>query len=112
MPKQKSKKTERNPVVEQLYDCLMGEIEPELMTTMLPQLAEIYADESAEEMLKRREHYQWAFAQCASLWDEFIAECKVQLNAIKEQAFATVKERTSEEEALTLQSLEKQFNHP
>lgn len=45
----------------QIYDMLMAEIEPELMTISLPHLSEVYADETALEAVARQERYARAF---------------------------------------------------
>ena len=49
-------------MMEEIYNLLMRQIEPELVTDMLPQLGELYPDETPAEWKKRQERYQRAFA--------------------------------------------------
>lgn len=53
--------TQMSPTVEEIYNLLMSQIEPELTTDMLPQLGELYPDETPAEWRKRQERYQRAF---------------------------------------------------
>ncbi len=45
----------------ELYDHLMAEIEPELMSFSIPCLADYYKDETPEEKSEREERYARAF---------------------------------------------------
>lgn len=45
----------------EFYDLLMGEIEPDLTTALLPLLPEMYADETPQEHAKRMIRYEKAF---------------------------------------------------
>ena len=54
--------TAMSPTVEEVYNLIMREIEPELTTDMLPTLGELYPDETPQEWKKRQERYQRAFA--------------------------------------------------
>lgn len=54
--------TVQNPMMEEIYNLLMAQIEPELTTDMLPQLAAMYPGETPAEWKQRQERYQRAFA--------------------------------------------------
>ena len=49
-------------MMEEIYNLLMGRIEPELVTDMLPKLESLYPNETAEEWKKRQVRYARAFA--------------------------------------------------
>lgn len=51
------------PSGEEIYDQIMGKIEPELMTAVLPTLKEKYKDETPEAAKVRAQRYQVAFAE-------------------------------------------------
>lgn len=51
------------PSGEEIYDRIMGQIEPELVTAVLPTLKEKYKDETQEEAKVRAVRYQKAFAE-------------------------------------------------
>lgn len=47
--------------MEEIYNIIMLEIEPELTTDMLPRLSELYPDETPQEWKVRQARYQRAF---------------------------------------------------
>ena len=53
-------------LAEEVYDVLMEGIEPELVRSVVPTLAEKYKDETAEEHAARMERYARAYLK----WDE------------------------------------------
>lgn len=48
--------------MEEVYNLLMQQIEPELMTDMLPKLESLYPNETPQEWKQRQERYKKAFA--------------------------------------------------
>ena len=93
--------------MEKLYDALMAEIEPDLTTKMIPLLDEIYETETEEERKERGERYADAFELFASRFSSIIEMWKEELLAFKEQALATLKEKTGKEEKKALEDIER-----
>jgi len=48
-------------LAEQIYDMIMGEIEPDLLLENIPHLAQEYADETSEEHEERMQRYATAY---------------------------------------------------
>ena len=59
---QTAKRGDRQWTMVDLYDLLMGEIEPDLMSAVIPKLAKLYAGETPGEARARAERYARAFA--------------------------------------------------
>jgi len=68
---------------EQLYNLLMAEIEPELLTMVVPHLDEIYKDENPEQKARRAKRYAKAFALFLKRQTAFLEACKHQLLDVK-----------------------------
>jgi hypothetical protein len=56
----------------QIYDLIMGGIEPDLTTDMLPLLDDIYADETEEQRAARARWYDSAFDLFAEDYQTFV----------------------------------------
>lgn len=111
MPTQTTKKVQRDAVMEQLYNALMGEIESDLTTDMIPELGEIYEGETQDEARARAEHYAWAFQTFLELWEEFIGNCKNYLEQAKTEVLQSFKEQSAKIDAHSLQTLEEKLRN-
>ena len=115
MFKKKKKHKKQDEAVAQnvqlIYDALMGEIEIEITSGMIPLLGEIYEDETKDETKDRKEHYKWAFEQLFSMWDEFVEGAQEYIGKIEEKAFSSSKEKTKSEDASALKSIQKQIEN-
>lgn len=60
----------------QIYDELMQRIEPDLMSSSLPYLDELYAGESPEQHRMRMEHYAIAF----TIFDEAVQKLSAMMS--------------------------------
>lgn len=58
-----------------LYDFIMSQIEPELMTTQVRQVEEKYKGETKEARTKRLANYDKAFAHFESIFKELMQTC-------------------------------------
>lgn len=58
---------------EEIYNTLMFDIEPDLVTSVVPHLDEIYMNETSEEHAARSERYKRAFAEYGRRHDMFTA---------------------------------------
>ena len=50
------------PTGTQIYDAIMGEIEPELVSAVIPTLEDTYKEETADEHEARMKRYEEAFS--------------------------------------------------
>lgn len=67
-------------LAQQLYDVVMRDIEPDLLSYNAPKLAEFYKDETEAEHAKRIERYQAAYTQFESAWGAFLTKVQSQLS--------------------------------
>lgn len=74
----------------ELYDTLMGAIEPELTTAGLATLAAKYADETRDQKAGRAKRYNAAFEEYAKRFDAYNADWLSQFSAFQRQALKTV----------------------
>lgn len=74
------------PTGTELYDAIMGEIEPELTSSQLPLLAAKYENESHEERKERLQRFNFAFTLYQRCYDEYLIELKKNANACKDTA--------------------------
>ena len=106
MAKQKSKKQQGSLTLEEIYNALMYDIEPELMTDMIPELDEIYANETEEEREERAERYARAFEMFSDEFENILALWKTELLTFKKQALASFKTQSTAEDAEHLLNIE------
>ncbi len=60
------------PTARELYDAIMRDIEPELLTKNLTTLRERYKNETSEQKAARLKRYNAAFAQYQNRYSDFI----------------------------------------
>ncbi len=105
-----AQKKEGNPVLEQLYNALMLEIEPELMTDMVPELEEIYAGETDEERKERGDRYAAAFELFAERFSKILDLWKEELHKFKEKALAEFQKKSTKEDAKHMADIERSID--
>lgn len=109
--KKKQKKITQEPTTAAiLYDILMSEIEPELMSENIPGLEEFHADETPEQARARASHYTWAFHTFATLWDAFVHDCDEQLAAAKSTVLERAQKQETQKSTEILQNIEERMN--
>ncbi len=89
---------------------IMAEIEPELMTDSLPNLAAKYVSETKEEERARTERYNKAFALYAEQFQAYQEEWQQQWSHYKRQAVSSIEHAAYAEESHDLERLESQFS--
>jgi hypothetical protein len=102
----KKKDRSLNDLLLRLYDFLMAEIEPDLTTGRLPLLAELYADETAEQRSARQKHYEWAFQKYEELWGVFTEKCTDGFTKMKEGILREYQEKSTKEDMNAMRSIE------
>ena len=85
---------------------LMYDIEPELMTDIIPQLSEIYEGETEEERKERGKRYAKAFEEFSERFSKILDLWKEELQKFKEKALAEFKKRSASEDAKHLSDIE------
>jgi hypothetical protein len=94
---------------EDIYDMIMAAIEPELMTVNIPQLEEMYQDETPEARGVRFQHY----TECYRLYDEAYAQWSANLKTTVDQyrksALRSAEEESREAEQAKMEKLLSSF---
>jgi hypothetical protein len=93
-----------------LYDFLMVDIEPELTTSMLPELDAIYKQESAEDRRARGKRYARAFEIFADRLETFLSLWKREILAFKTHLLSQFQERVEAAEAQALSEIERSLD--
>jgi hypothetical protein len=94
------------PSGDDLYNTLMGRIEPDLTTDQLPLLDQKYKGESAEEAKVRAERYEKAFAEYDKQLAEYLAELQGKVREYQLSACRSVEHDDREKEERQLSALE------
>lgn len=90
---------------QEIYDMLMGAIEPDLVTAQTPLLREKYAGETPEQRAKRAERYTQAFAAYERAFQEHMAHLEEQVRSYQHAAQQAVEQYARREEQRTLDAL-------
>ncbi len=93
----------RIPSGDELYNLLMGKIEPELTTDQLPLLDERYHGETPDESKARAKRYEKAFAEYDKQLQDYMEGLKQKLRAHQRIAMSSAElgAKAEEEDALT-----------
>ncbi len=93
----------RIPTGDELYNTLMGKIEPELTTAELPVLDARYKDETPEQSKARARRYEKAFAEYDRQLQSYMGDLQAKLKAHQRIAMSSAElgAKAEEEEALT-----------
>lgn len=112
MPTQKAKSSTTQWSVEDIYNKLMLDIEPELVTYMLPELPAMYREEKKTERQSRLERYTKAFEVFAERFSVLLVLWTEELRAFRKSVFNALKEQSGAKDAQKLtdigRSLEEQ----
>ena len=92
-----------------VYDALMGQIDPELVTSEIPKLTEKYKDETTKQRETRGERYQEAYKQYESMLTEFVVGLKEHTNTQRRKALASAEAESRKAEEGELQKMEELF---
>jgi len=105
-----SKKTTQEPPVEltmeDIYNMLMYDIEPDLMTSSLPELDAIYADETDEEREARADRYAEAFRECSRRLDGVLSVWMDEFLGCRDDLLKKLRSKAGEEDAEKLSDIE------
>lgn len=91
---------------QQVYNQIMAGIEPELVSDVLPTLAEKYKDETAEQAEARRQRYEAAYAEYDKRYAQYMTNMATQVHTLQRTVRADIETDERKEESNTLTSLE------
>lgn len=95
----------------QLYNLIMGGIEPELTTDMLPMLADIYADETPEQRKERASWYAIAFDIFEEKKKIFVEGWKNYYKNLRNQATEFAQKVQTEDDSTAADSISDSIEH-
>jgi hypothetical protein len=104
--------TTANPQdMEDVYNALMWNIEPELTTEFMDDLEFLYANETDEERELRGAWYAIAFDTFYTQYDEFVSKCTNHLEGVKKKVMKIKESDASERDTSNISSIEDSIEH-
>lgn len=97
------------PSGDQVYDAIMGTIEPELLSKNLPSLVDKYGNETAGARAERMQRYQAAFRRYDETYGRWIHNLRTVARDQRADALQKAEVRVQQEDAEQLSTLENQF---
>ena len=91
---------------DEIYNSLMGQIEPELLIAVMPTLEEKYKNEMPEQAKERAARYQKAFDAYDQKFEEYKRNWQEQWGKYKRQAMRGAEEKNRTEETNDLSAVE------
>lgn len=95
--------------VEDVYNLIMEEIEPELTTHMVEHLDDIYKDETKIARAERAERYKNAFELFQGIWSGLTGALKADAQGIKDSLIDQMKKKANVEDDEAMKNLEDAF---
>jgi len=98
------------PSGKEIYDGIMGKIDPELLFDNLPKLKEQYAEETPEQKKRRAARYNKAFAEYDKQFAAYMAELHGKVTQFRKQAIVELEFRDRKDDDNKMQEIESFFN--
>lgn len=101
------------PTIEEgtvIYDTIMGEIEPDLVSGMAEKLDEKYAGESEEDTKIRMERYAKAFVEYEKRYTEYKEQKDAEVRAFSRDTMRATEGNSAKKEETKLADLETQIS--
>jgi hypothetical protein len=89
----------------EIYDSIMRQIEPELISSALPTLNMKHQYETAEEKRARGERYRKSFIKYYEAFEVYVADMRDRIHRYQHGAMKTVEEASRWEEGMALDNL-------
>ncbi len=96
----------------ELYDALMNNIEPDLVTKNIAGLDEKYKGESADERAARLKRYNAAYAAYDLAYAVWLLDTNGKINKYRRAALSQAESEDRQRESQLLQQFEPRFNSP
>lgn len=94
----------------QLYDMLMRDIEPDLLSYNIPKLDEYYADETTAEHDERMKRYERAYKDFDYVLGEFMSSVQDEVRTAKRSSLKEKETRAAAEDSNQLSTIEAAFS--
>mgnify|MGYP001199310590 CR=1 FL=1 len=97
------------PVIQggqEVYDAIMGGIEPDLLSTNIDTLDEKYAGESEEEQAERMERYKKAFIEYQKQYAEYRDAQKGEIRVFSKSLMGSVEQKSDSSDASAIDDIE------
>ena len=102
--------TFNDELAEQLYDMLMREIEPDLLSYNIPKLDEYYKEETPEQHEARMKRYERAYQDFEYAFQKFMNEVEEEVRENKRSALKEKEHESLQKEQEKLASIEEAFS--
>ncbi|MFA7682373.1 MAG: hypothetical protein WCX61_05075 [Candidatus Peribacteraceae bacterium] len=106
MPKNKALTPPKIPTQQELYDSLMSQIEPELVSGELNHIKEKSAADTPEAFIARKQRYVKAFERYDKEVEKYLAALGDQVRSFKRTALTSMEQKSRTAEEQDLSSLE------
>ena len=97
------------PSGEEVYNGIMGRIEPELLTTVIPTLEEKYKGEAEAQRAARLERYKKAYEEYDRQYESWTLELKTLVTRARREALESAEKKEKVKEDEVLQSIDSQM---
>lgn len=97
------------PPADEIYDRIMDDIEPDLVTANLPEIDSKYEGETDKEKKTRYKRYEAAFAEYEKRFKEWMAHLKRQFEQARKKLVKKAEAKSASQEAEKLEELEDMF---
>ena len=92
--------------IEDLYNAIMQELEPELITSNMLGLKEYYKYELPEDRRHREEYYKEVLEECFAMMQEILGSWERNLQDIKDGVLSQFKEQEAQKDDIRMHELE------
>jgi len=90
----------------QVYDSIMQQIDPELVSSSLPILKEKYKNETAEEKEERKKRYNAAFKKYHEMYSAYSADLDARIHRYHKESMKSIEGISIRQEERKLEELE------
>lgn len=106
MTDQDANRTANQELAQQLYDMLMRDIEPDLLSYNIVKLAEYYKDETETENTERLQRYQKAYQEFDRVFQSFMNEVQDEVRTTKRDSLEKTEQSDRAGETDNIEALE------
>lgn len=103
----KSQKLSREEIQQQLFDALMEQIEPKLVTNARKETAAELAAMEPEQRAEWMLYFQKAYEEFVDRWPEFVANATKQVGAMGTE----LQQMSGESDAMEMKNIEESFDN-
>ena len=93
------------PSGKEIYDSIMREIEPELLSSIIPTLNEKYKNETPLEWEQRKKRYNKAFAKFHQVYDVYMEDLRIRIHRYHQESMKDFEEQSRLQEERSLNHL-------